>query len=228
VTPATGFGSSGWTRTTTRWFSRIPIHTRSPIMIAILTNPWRRNNRKPESGLEFGGFRETQFALGEGEREQFFDLGFFAVAGHGQFADQQVTGAFQHLLLAERQRLGLVEGDQALEDSRDFDQGAGAHAVGIFLEAVFPVGGAEVFGDREEVDNLLYFAVADHAANAHAPHIVAGHHHFEAAGFYIEQVKLFDGGADGPAADLLDNPHPVVGIDDLVADVNILVGTAHS
>ena len=37
VTPATGFGSSGCTRTTTRAFSSISIHTRSPMIIAILT-----------------------------------------------------------------------------------------------------------------------------------------------------------------------------------------------
>ena len=120
-----------------------------------------------------------------------------------------------------------MEGDEALKHSRDLDQRTGTHAVGIFLEAVFPVGGAEVFGDREEVDNLLHFAVADHAANAHAAHIVAGHHHFKAAGFDVEEVELLDCRTDRPAADLFNNPNPVIGIDDLVADVEIQVCTAH-
>ena len=35
------------------------------------------------SGLEFAGFGEAEFAFGEGEGEEFLDLGFFAVAGHG-------------------------------------------------------------------------------------------------------------------------------------------------
>jgi len=39
--------------------------------------------RKLESGLEFAGFGETEFALGQVEGQEFFDLGFFAVAGHG-------------------------------------------------------------------------------------------------------------------------------------------------
>lgn len=35
VSPPKGFGSSGWTRTTTRLFNSISIQTRSPITIAI-------------------------------------------------------------------------------------------------------------------------------------------------------------------------------------------------
>jgi hypothetical protein len=52
-------------------------------------------------GLEFGGFWEAEFALGEGQGEEFLNLGLFAVAGHGQFADQEVAGAFEHLLFAK-------------------------------------------------------------------------------------------------------------------------------
>src|SRR5205807_158300 len=58
-------------------------------------------------------------------------------------------------------------------------------------------------------------------------HVVAGHHDLEAAGLDVEEIELFDGGADGAAADLFDNAHPVVGIDDLVADVKIQVRTTH-
>jgi hypothetical protein len=54
------------------------------------------------SGLEFGGFGEAQFALGQGEGEEFFDLCLFATTGHSEFANQKVAGTFQHLLFAER------------------------------------------------------------------------------------------------------------------------------
>ena len=52
--------------------------------------------------LEFRGFGEAEVALGERGGQEFFYFGLFAVTGHRQFADQQVTGALQHLFLAER------------------------------------------------------------------------------------------------------------------------------
>ena len=36
-----------------------------------------------ESGLEFAGFGEAEFALGQVQGQEFFDLGLFAVAGDG-------------------------------------------------------------------------------------------------------------------------------------------------
>ena len=48
-----------------------------------------------------------------------------------------------------------------------------------------------------------------------------GHHDLEAAGFDVEEIELFHRGSDGAAADLLDYAYAVVGIHDLVADVEI-------
>jgi hypothetical protein len=42
-----------------------------------------QDTRELESGLEFAGFGEAEFAFGQGEGEEFLDFGFFAVAGHG-------------------------------------------------------------------------------------------------------------------------------------------------
>src|SRR5205085_317373 len=81
--------------------------------------------------------------------EQCLNFGFFAVASHCQLADQEIASALQHLLLAEGKRLGLMKGDQALQYSRHFQQRSGAHAVGIFFEAVFPVAAAIGVGNRE-------------------------------------------------------------------------------
>ena len=39
-------------------------------------------------GLKLRGFGEAEFALGEGRRQDFLNLGFFAVARHGELADQ--------------------------------------------------------------------------------------------------------------------------------------------
>jgi hypothetical protein len=54
------------------------------------------------SGLKFGGFREAEIAFGQSQGEKFFDLGLLAVAGHRQFAHQEITRPFEHLLFAER------------------------------------------------------------------------------------------------------------------------------
>ena len=54
-----------------------------------------------KSGLEFRGFGQVQFALGQRLGKEFLDLELFAVLGHGQLADQQVTSPLQHLFLAE-------------------------------------------------------------------------------------------------------------------------------
>src|SRR5580692_6004814 len=152
--------------------------------------------RLKKSGLEFGGFGKSKITLGQSQAQKFFNLRLFAVTRHGEFADQQVAGAFEHLLFAEGERLSLMEGDQALEDAGHLEQRTGPHAVGILLEAVLPVGRGEVVGDRKEVENLLHLAVANHAPYTHAAHIVAGHHHLEAAGLDVKKVELFHGGAD--------------------------------
>lgn len=201
--------------------------------MAVVPPPWKSYQsasvvkRFWGSGLEFRSFREAQIALRQRQREQLFDLGFFAIARHGDFADQQIAGALEHFLFAEGKRLGLVQRDQVLQHSGDFEQGAGAHAVGILFEAVFPVGVAVAVGKGEKVQNLLHFAVSNHPANAYAAHVVAGHHNLQAAGFDIKKIELLNGRPDRTAADLFDNPHPVVGIDDLIADVKIQVRTTH-
>jgi hypothetical protein len=59
-----------------------------------------------------------------------------------------------------------------------------------FQSAVLP------FSAMERNQDLLDFAVADHAAYAHAAHVVAGHHYFQAAGFDVEKIELFHRGAD--------------------------------
>jgi hypothetical protein len=56
---------------------------------------------------------------------------------------------------------------------------------------------------------------------------VTGNHDFQAAGFDMKKVELFHRRADGTAADLLDNSYAVIGIDDLVANMEIQVAITH-
>ena len=102
-------------------------------------------------------------------------------------------------------------------------QRTGAHLVGIFFEAVFPVGMVFAFAVSQEIQNALHFAVAHHPPQTYAVHIVEGHHDFQAAGFDFEKVESFDLGADRAAADLLDYAHPMVRVNDLVSDAEALV-----
>jgi hypothetical protein len=56
---------------------------------------------------------------------------------------------------------------------------------------------------------------------------VERHHDFEAAGLDLEQVEVFHTFANSPAADLFNNANAVIGIDDLVAYVEIAITIQH-
>src|ERR1700690_1996436 len=61
------------------------------------------------------------------------------IAHSSQLADEQVLSAFEHLLLAERKRLGTAKRNKALQDSSHFHQRSSPHPLGILLKAVLPV-----------------------------------------------------------------------------------------
>ncbi len=81
-----------------------------------------RFTKEIRSGLEFGGFGEAELAFSQGIRKDFFHFRLFAIARHGEFADDEVAGTFQHLLFSKRKRFGLMQSDEALEDASDLDQ----------------------------------------------------------------------------------------------------------
>ena len=87
----------------------------------------------------FGHYGELELGFGQG----LYDggLGVFGggVARSSHLADEQVLRAFEHFLFAEGERLAAAEGNETLEDDGDFEEGASAHALRVFLEAVFPV-----------------------------------------------------------------------------------------
>src|SRR5713226_2285852 len=87
----------------------------------------------------FGHYWERELGLGERLYDGSFGVFRGGVAGSSHLADQQVLRAFEHFLFAEGERLAAAEGNQTLEDDGDFEEGPGAHALGVFLEAVFPV-----------------------------------------------------------------------------------------
>src|SRR4051812_48339056 len=110
-----------------------------------------------------------------------------------------------------------MQGEQALQDASGLKQGAGAHLVRVFLEAVFPVRVAVNVIAAEEVDDLLNFAVADHPSQANVVGVCEWNHDLKATGFDLEKVEFFNVRADGAAGDLLDYAYPVVGINHFIA-----------
>src|SRR5215472_11729198 len=172
-------------------------------------------------GLKFGSFRESQLAFREGLGEHLLDLGFLAITRHGQLAHQQVTRPFEHLLLAKGEWLGLMQRDQVLQYVSHFEQRPGTHALGILFEAVLPVAVAVALGNREQVKHLLDLSIANNPAQPDAAGVIARYHHLEATGLDVQEVEPFDRRAHRPAADLFNDSNTMVGINDLIANVEI-------
>src|SRR5260370_19609606 len=87
----------------------------------------------------FGEYGKLELRLGE--RLYHGGLGVFGggVARRCHFADEEGLRAFQHFLFAEGERLAAAERNETLEDDGDFEEGPGAHALGVLFEAVLPV-----------------------------------------------------------------------------------------
>src|SRR5712671_4553693 len=120
-----------------------------------------------------------------------------------------------------------MQGNQVLQNSGDFEKRSSAHAFGVFPKAIFPVPIAGSIANCKKINNLLDFSIADDTPQAHAANAVARHHYFQAAGLDMKEVELLHCGADGAAADLFDNTHAMIGIDDFVANVEIQVTITH-
>ena len=116
----------------------------------------------------FGHHRERE--LGFGERLDDGGLGVFrgGVAGSSHLANEEVLGAFEHFLFAEGERLAAAEGNETLEDDGDFEEGPGAHALRVFLEAVLPVVMRVEFAGFEEAQDFAGFRGTNHGTKANS------------------------------------------------------------
>ncbi len=153
----------------------------------------------------------------------FYDggLGVFrgGVAGSGHLADEQVLRAFQHFLFAERERLAAAEGNETLEDDGDFEEGPGAHALGVFLEAVFPVVVRIEFACFEEAQDFAGFRVTNNGTKANGNCVGLRDHDTQAAGNNANHEVTFGSAVQDSVADLFNNAHTVIRVNDLVADL---------
>ena len=90
-----------------------------------------------------------------------------------------------------------MEEKQALQHRRHLEQRSGAHAIGVFLEAVLPVGVVVAFPIGQKIHDLLDLPVFHHPSQTDRAHVVKRDHDFQAAGLYFEQVEVLYRLTDG-------------------------------
>ena len=120
-----------------------------------------------EKLLEFFG-EDGELELGFGQGLYNGGLGVFrgGVARRCHFADEEVLRAFEHFLFAEGERLAAAERNETLEDDGNFEEGPGAHALGILFEAVLPVVMRVEFAGFEEAKDFGGFCGANNGTKA--------------------------------------------------------------
>jgi len=155
---------------------------------AALLRPYKE---KEELFKFFGHYRELQLGFGQGLYDG--SLGIFrgGVAGSGHLADEKVLRAFEHFLFAEGERLAAAEGNETLEDDGDFEEGPGAHALGVFLEAVFPVVMGVEFACFEEAQDFARFCGTYYGTKANGHGVGLRDHDTQAAGNNADHEVTF-------------------------------------
>src|SRR6267143_1856384 len=78
--------------------------------------------------------------------------------------------------------LAAAEGNETLEDDGDFEEGSGAHALGVLLEAVLPVVMRVEFALLEETKNFGGFDGTNDGAKANGFCVGLRDHDAQAAG----------------------------------------------
>src|SRR5260370_10362287 len=150
----------------------------------------------------FGHYGEGE--LGFGARLDNGGLGVFGggVAGSSHLADEEVLRAFEHFLFAEGERLAAAEGNEALEDDGDFEEGPGAHALRVFLEAVLPIVMRVEFALFEEPQNFAGFHRTNNGTKADGHGVGLRDHDTQAAGNNADHEVTFGSTVQNSVTDL--------------------------
>jgi len=160
-----------------------------------------------------------ELGLGQGLDDDGFGAFRGGVARGGHFADEQVLRAFEHFLFAEGKRLAAAEGNETLEDDGDFEEGPGAHALGVLLEAVLPVVVRVEFAGFEEAEDFGGFRGSNNGTKANGDGVGLRDHDTQTAGNNANHEVTFGSAVQDAVADLFNNAHTVIRVNDLVADL---------
>src|SRR6266550_2315573 len=128
----------------------------------------RINTARGEEEVKHRDAEDGELELGFGQGLYNGGLGVFrgGVARRCHFADEEVLRAFEHFLFAEGERLAAAERNETLEDDGNFEEGPGAHALGILFEAVLPVVMRVEFAGFEEAKDFGGFCGANNGTKA--------------------------------------------------------------
>ena|ERR1700722_5988031 len=130
----------------------------------------------------FGHHRELQLGFGQGLDDDGFCTFSSGVARGGHFTDEKILRALEHFLFAEGEGFAAAEGNETLEDDGDFEEGTGAHTLGVFLEAVFPVVVRVELAPFEEAKDFGGFRGTDYGTKANGFCVGLWNHDAQAAG----------------------------------------------
>src|SRR5262249_26492981 len=83
----------------------------------------------------------------------------------------------------------------------------------------FPVGIVVALAVCQEGKNLSNFTILNNRTQADIADVIEWNLYFKAAGFDLEEVELLYVEAYGTAADLLYDPYAVIGVNNLVSDL---------
>ena len=167
----------------------------------------------------FGHDGKSELGLGQGLYDGGLGVFGAGVAGSGHFADEEVLRAFQHFLFAEGERLAAAQGNEALQDHGNFEEGSGAHALGILFEAVLPVVMRVEFAFFEKTKDFGGFIGTNDGTKANSRGVGLRDHDAQAAGNNTDHVITLGSAVQDAVIDLLKNAHTMIRVNDLVADL---------
>ena len=151
--------------------------------------------------------------------DQLLRLGLRDVLDDGHFGNQQVLGAVVHLLLAEREALLLLHFAEVLEDVGDVFETAGLHLLEVLAVAALPVGMGFLRGLFEKAQKAFDLRLFVQRAKADAIRVLDRHHQSRIIREKPEVVVRVIRTHDRRLADLLDDGHAVVRINELFPDL---------
>jgi len=108
---------------------------------------------------------------------------------------------------------------EPLEDHGDLEQAARPHLVRVLLEAALPVRQLLDLAVAEEIEDLADVGGADHGAKAHTVGVLLGNPHAGIVGEDTELVEADLATVDGPRLDALHDANSVIGVDNLLANL---------
>jgi hypothetical protein len=166
-----------------------------------------------------GHYGELEFGFGQGLDDRGFGVLRGGVAGGGHFADEEILGALEHFLFAERERLAGAKRHETLEDHGNFEKSSGAHALGVFFEAMLPVVVRVEFALLEEAEDFAGFNGANNGAQTNGNGIRLRNHDAQTTRNNANHEVALGSAVQDAVADLFYNSNAVVRINDLVADL---------